>query len=281
MPLIQVNGTTIYYEMTGSGLPIVFIHDYSTSHLLFEPQAEYFSKRAKVIVFDLRGNGKSGKMDVEISRIVDTQCEDLKVLLDALSIDRAVIVASSSGTVLAQKYASSYPERVINLILVDSYFSSGTTALGGKVKGFLEICAWASHYLPAEMFIRSLRITYNNWLVAYHILKKELIQQRTTELIKQRLALRNTDVYGFALQLQIPVLCVSGNRNDWVLEQVRKTASQYPLAQFSILEDAIYPSHLCQPERFNRLLLDYLLDQQCFQMADPDRMETLMSKSDS
>lgn len=267
MPHVQVNGTMIYYEMYGSGLPIVFIHDYSTSHHLFAPQTEYFSKRAKVIVFDLRGNGKSGKMDVEIRRIVDTQCDDLKELLDILSIDRAVIVASSSGAILALKYASLYPGRVINLILVDSYFNSDVTALGGKIKNTLEIIAGASHYLPAEMFIRSLRITYNNWLVAYHILKKELFQQQTTELIKQRLALRYTINCIDSLELKIPLLYISGNCNNWVLEQVRRTASQFPHAQLAVLEDAMYPSHLCQPELFNRLLLDYLKDQQCFQSA--------------
>ncbi|OMG00874.1 hypothetical protein BK147_00360 [Paenibacillus sp. FSL R7-0337] len=38
---MDVNGITLYYEMSGRGLPIVFIHDYSTSHHLFEPQAEF------------------------------------------------------------------------------------------------------------------------------------------------------------------------------------------------------------------------------------------------
>ncbi|WP_052429534.1 alpha/beta fold hydrolase [Paenibacillus borealis] len=265
MPYIDVNGTTLYYEVSGSGLPIVFIHDYSTSHHLFEPQAEYFSKRAKVILFDLRGNGQSGKMDVEISRIVDTQCEDLKGLLDGLSVERAVIVACSSGAVLAQKFAYLNPERVINLVLVDNYFQGDYTAKGSKVLELFQICAWVAHYLPAEMFIRSLRITYNKWLSAYHILRRELVHERTTELIKQRLALRHTDSYGFALRLQVPVLCVSGNQNERVLEQVRQTAAKYPLATLAILEDAMYPSHLCQPQHFNQLLLDYLKDQQCFQ----------------
>lgn len=267
MPHIEVNGTSLYYEMSGSGLPIVFIHDYSTSHHLFDPQADYFSKRAKVVVFDLRGNGQSGKMDVEISRIVDTQCEDLKLLLDALAVERAVIVACSSGAVLAQKFAYLYPERVINMVLVDSYFQGEYTARGGNVKGIFEVCAWAAHYLPAEMFIRSLRITYNKWLSAYHILRKELVHERTTELIMQRLALRQTDSYGFALRLQVPVLVVSGNQNEWALEQVKRTAGKYPSARLAILEDAMYPSHLCQPQLFNRILLDYLREQHSFQRA--------------
>ncbi|WNS44150.1 alpha/beta hydrolase [Paenibacillus sp. MMS20-IR301] len=267
MPHIEVNGTTLYYEVSGSGLPIVFLHDHSTSHRMFEPQADYFSKRAKVILFDLRGNGQSGKMDVEISRIVDTQCEDLKGLLDGLSITKAVIVACSSGAVLAHKFAYQYPERVMNMVLVDSYFHSNYTAAAGKVKEFLEICAWAAHYLPAEMFIRSLRITYNKWYEAYRILRGELLHERTTELIKQRLALRHTDSCGFALRLKIPVLCVSGNRNEWVLEQVKKAAARYSFARLAILEDAMYPSHLCQPEHFNRLLLEFLQDQHAFERS--------------
>ncbi|MFC6651761.1 alpha/beta fold hydrolase [Paenibacillus rhizoplanae] len=206
-------------------------------------------------------------MDVEISRIVDTQCEDLKLLLDALSVEKAVIVACSSGAVLAQKFAYLYPERVMNMVLVDSYFQEDYTARGSKMKGIFEVCAWAAHYLPAEMFIRSLRITYNKWLSAYHILRKELVHERTTELIKQRLALRQTDSYGFALRLQIPVLVVSGNQNEWALEQVIRTAGKYPSARLAILEDAMYPTHLCQPQLFNRILLDYLREQHSFQRA--------------
>lgn len=270
MPYIEANGTTLYYEMSGSGLPIVFIHDHSTSHHLFEPQREYFSKRAKVIVFDLRGNGKSGKMNVEINRIVDTQCDDIRELLNELSVEKAVFVACSSGAVLARKFAYLYPERVINMVLIDSYFHENYSAEGGKVQRLLEICACAAHYLPAELFTRSLRITYNRWLIAYHILRRELLHVRTTELIKQRLALTHTDGLGFALRLQVPVLCVSGDRNKQALERVKKSAANYPAARLAVLDNAMYPSHLCQPQDFNRLLLDYLKDQQCFQSVSGD-----------
>ncbi|WP_342478150.1 alpha/beta hydrolase [Paenibacillus sp. FSL H7-0350] len=269
MPIVDVNGTTLYYEISGSGLPIVFIHDYSTSHHLFEPQAEYFSKRAKVIVYDLRGNGLSGKMNVEIGRILDTQVEDLKALLDKLDVEKIVIVACSTGAILAQKFAYLFPERVITMIWVDSYFQGDYSASGSKLKEALQFCAWISHYLPAEMFIKPLRITYHRWLLAYHILRKELMHKRTTEWIKQRMALKYSDGYGFALRLQIPVLIVSGNHNERVLEQVKKTAAKYPKAHLAIIENAMYPSHLCQPQLFNRLLLDYLKDQQCFQQELP------------
>ncbi len=71
-------------------------------------------------------------MNVEIGRIVNTQCEDLKGLLDELDVDRAVIVACSSGAVVARKFAYLYPERVINMVLVDSCFPDDYTAKGAK-----------------------------------------------------------------------------------------------------------------------------------------------------
>lgn len=263
MPQMALNGTTIYYEYYGAygtGIPIVFIHDHLTSHHLFDPQVEYFRKRVKVIVMDLRGNGQSGKMNVEVNRILDTQCEDLRELLVRLCIPKVVLVACSSGGVLAQKFAVLYPEQVSALVLVDS-MNGNVAVKHKKLWDIVETCSWFTHYLPAEFFIRSLRITYNKWLPAYHILRKELLQKRPTELIKQRIALRQTNTLTFAARLKVPVLCVAGGRNEWDLKQAEQSASMFPSAQLAVLEDAMYPSHLCQPQHFNRVLLEFLTDQ--------------------
>ncbi|GGF70749.1 alpha/beta hydrolase [Paenibacillus albidus] len=261
LPQIQLNGTSLYYEKYGAGVPLVFIHDHLTSHHLFEPQVEYFRKRLQVIVLDLRGSGLSGKMNVEVNRILDTQCEDLRALLENLGIPKVILVACSSGGVLAQKFAVQHPEQVSALVLVDSGLFDHISMKNRKLWDFIETCTWISHYLPAEFFIRSLRMTYNKWLPAYHILRKELLHKRPTELIKQRIALRQIDMFAYAERLRIPVLCVAGSQNEWGLKQARRTAALFPAAQLAVLPDAMYPSHLCQPQDFNRLLLNFLMDQ--------------------
>ncbi|AOZ92411.1 alpha/beta fold hydrolase [Paenibacillus crassostreae] len=257
MPQILLNGTSLYYETYGSGVSIVFIHDHLSSHHMFDPQVEYFSTRAKVIVLDLRGNGQSGKMNVDVNRIIDTQCEDLRELLERLGIFKVTLVGCSSGGVLARKFADIYPERVRALVLVDSYLSAKTS----KLWEMFETFSWLSYYLPAVFLLRTLRLTYHQWTPAYKIMREGLLNKRPTELIKQRLALRQIDLRGHSVRLQVPILCVAGSQNEWGLKQMKNMVSAFPYAQLKIVDDAIYPSHLCQPQLFNRLLLNFLIDQ--------------------
>lgn len=271
MPNVELNGTSIYYESYGEGLPVVFIHDYRTSHRLFEPQIEYFRHRLQVIVWDLRGNGLSGKMNVGIDSILDAQCEDLKSLLDCLGVGKAILVACSSGGVLARKFASKYLERTRALVLIDS--SASAKAGSRKSERWisaLQVCAQSMHYLPAELFLRPLRITYGRWLPAYAILRREVLNKRTTEAIKQSLAVEYFRPSDGTETLRLPTLLVGGAQDQWTLRKIRRAASECPSAHLEILEDAIYPSHLCQPHRFNRLLLDFLNDHHLLYEPDPN-----------
>jgi pimeloyl-ACP methyl ester carboxylesterase len=262
MPSIPINGTSLYYEMHGSGIPLVFIHGHLASHHVFTPQIEYFGKRMKVIAIDLRGSGQSGKMDVEIGHIVDTQCEDLRILLDQLGQEKVVLVGGATGGVIAQKYALLHPNQVQALVLVDGCLCNPLSNRLGKLWEASEIIRGLVAYLPAEFFLRFLRITYNRWLPAYKILRHELLHKRPTESIKQFLAMRKAGVLVDCTQLDLPVLFVEGSQNEWYLKQMASWLSCLPCAEVVVMDDALYPSQLCQPQVFNRLLLNFLIDQQ-------------------
>lgn len=262
MPQIELNGTNIYYESHGEGLPLVFIHDCRTSHRLFEPQVEYFRHRLRVVVWDLRGSGLSGKMKVGIDDILDAQCEDLRALLDKLGIETAILVACSGGGVLARYFASRYKQRTRALVLIDSSaLDDAQTTAGKNWLDVFHVCTGSLYYLPSELFLRSLRITYHRWLLAYDILRREVLEKRVTESIKQGLALNHVRLLNEAETLTLPVLFVCGAQDEWTVKRTRKAAARYSSATLVLLEDAIYPSHLCQPYVFNRLLLDFLNDQ--------------------
>ncbi|WP_440119896.1 alpha/beta fold hydrolase [Paenibacillus sp. QZ-Y1] len=236
------------------------MHDHLSSHHVFEPQVEYFSKRVRVIVFDLRGYGLSGRMNVEVNRIIDTQCEDVKELLEKLGIPKAILVASSSGGILAQKFTTLYPGYVHALVLVDSGLNASLSFKNKRLQSMFETFTRVTHYLPAEFFIRSLRVSYNRWLIAYHILRRELQHKRPTELIKQHIALSQIDILICTKQIRVPVLCVAGAQNGRRLRQAKQTMENLPHAQKVVLQDAMYPTHLCQPQIFNRLVLDFMND---------------------
>jgi pimeloyl-ACP methyl ester carboxylesterase len=111
----NINGTSLYYEVTGNGTPIVFLHGFTCDHRNWDPQVRYFSKKYKVITYDARGHGQSSMPDT----IPYSYADDLAALMDYLKIEKAVIVGHSMGGTPAFFYAFNHPERVLALVLAE------------------------------------------------------------------------------------------------------------------------------------------------------------------
>ena len=80
----QINGTRMHYDLHGDGHPLVLIHSGVSDLRFWDDQMEEFSKKYRVIRYDLRGFGQSGVPDSDYRPV-----EDLKGLLDHLEIDSA------------------------------------------------------------------------------------------------------------------------------------------------------------------------------------------------
>ena len=110
-----VTGTTaggIYYEVTGAGDPVVFIHAFSVDRRMWAPQVPSLSPRFRVVRYDLRGHGRSAAPSG-----VYAGYEDLREVLDTLRIPRATLIGLSAGSEVATNFALAYPDRVTRLIL--------------------------------------------------------------------------------------------------------------------------------------------------------------------
>ena len=117
MPYCVVNGTNLYYETFGEGLPVVFAHGSGGNHASWFYQIQEFSGRCRVVVFDHRGFGNSDDAgNLGRSAMVD----DLAGLIDHLGIERAVLVAQSMGGGTCAGYTVRHPERVLGLALCDT-----------------------------------------------------------------------------------------------------------------------------------------------------------------
>ncbi|CAG9622315.1 alpha/beta fold hydrolase [Sutcliffiella rhizosphaerae] len=122
MPIIEVNSIKLYYEINGTGEPIIFTHGHSMYHKQWDPQVKPLSKNYQTIVWDVRGHGNSslplGDVDPEdFSR-------DLISLLDYLGIESAVLCGLSMGGHISIQTAVRYPERVKGLILIGTPFTN-------------------------------------------------------------------------------------------------------------------------------------------------------------
>jgi 3-oxoadipate enol-lactonase len=112
VPLADVNGARLYYELAGDGPAVVFVHHGIADSRVWDPQWEVFAERYRVLRYDLRGFGRSS---LPGGAYVDV--DDLGALLRAVGIERAALVAASMGSRVAFELALTDPDRVATLVI--------------------------------------------------------------------------------------------------------------------------------------------------------------------
>ena len=116
MASLQVPGGELYYEVEGSGIPVVLVHGLALDARMWDDQVPALAGVATVVRYDLRGFGRS-------SRDASTpysHAGDLWLLLDQLGIADAVLVGVSMGGRVVVQAALAAPERVRALVLLDA-----------------------------------------------------------------------------------------------------------------------------------------------------------------
>lgn len=97
---------------------VVLIHGYTSSARSWVPLLPYLDSSRRYLVPDLRGHGQSTKPDCCYDRT--TFADDIRLLLDALHVERADVVGASLGSLIAQVFAENWPERTRRLVLQSS-----------------------------------------------------------------------------------------------------------------------------------------------------------------
>jgi pimeloyl-ACP methyl ester carboxylesterase len=118
MATIVLDGLRLAYEDRGAGKPsFVFVHGWTCDRSFFAPQAEYFSRRHRVVSLDLRGHGASDKPDGPYS--IAARADDVARAIGELGLGKAIAVGHSSGGSIALQLAAAHPDRVAAIVMVD------------------------------------------------------------------------------------------------------------------------------------------------------------------
>ncbi len=114
------DGEVLAYIDMGNraGPAVVLIHGYTDNARDWLPMLPYVSKRFRLILVDIRGHGRSSKPECCYSRL--DFAYDIKLLLDALGVQKADIVGHSLGSFIAQTFAEYWPERTGRVVLISS-----------------------------------------------------------------------------------------------------------------------------------------------------------------
>jgi len=257
MPKMQINGTDLYYEVTGKGQPLAFIHGLGDSTQTWEKQVAFFSSTYKVVTFDVRGHGRSDKPAGPYS--IPLFAEDTAGLLRSLQLAPAHVVGLSLGGMIAFQLAVSEPGLLRTMTIVNS----GPAMILRTLRQRYEI--WRRLFL-----IRVLGMKAMGKFLGERLLP-EPEQAELRRLVAERIAQNDKRAYldstralvGWSVaehlgSISCPTLVISADQDYTPVALKEAYVAQMPRAELVVIKNSRHVTHMDQPEEFNKVLLAFL-----------------------
>lgn len=258
MPKIRVNDINLYYEVNGDGQSLLFIHGLGSSTRDWELQVQEFSKTFQVITWDLRGHGQSDKPAGPYS--LPMFAADAAGLLQSLNIKSAHVVGLSLGGGVAFQLAIDHPELVRTMVIVNSAPELVVRTLQDR------IAIWQRFAIVRLLGMRKMGQVLSRRLFP----KDEQMSLRTTfverwaendprayqEAMRAMVGWSVTDKLG---SIKCPTLVISADQDYTPVAVKERYTKLMPNAELVIIPDAHHATPVEQPEKFNAVLMDFLV----------------------
>jgi pimeloyl-ACP methyl ester carboxylesterase len=109
--LTSHDGVQLYYEEAGTGVPVVFVHEFAGDWRSWEPQMRHFSRGYRCITYSARGYLPSDLPTDPASYSQDHWRDDVRAVIDGLGLDRPHVVGLSQGAFAALHFGMRYCSR--------------------------------------------------------------------------------------------------------------------------------------------------------------------------
>ena len=124
MSYANANGVKLYVEETGTGYPIVFVHEFAADHREWETQVRYFSRNYRCITYAARGYSPSDVPDDTCRVPLHQFCGRHRVVMRHAGVSKAHIVGLSQGAYTTLMFALRHPDMASALVAAG--FGSGS-----------------------------------------------------------------------------------------------------------------------------------------------------------
>lgn len=262
MPVIQCNGADLYYEDHGEGQPIIFLHGATAGLRYFEPQLMGLSEDYRTVALDFRGHGRPAKTD--LGHTMPQYARDVHAVLDQLDLGDIVIVGWSMGAVVSWEYVNRFgTDRVRALVDVDMEpsplqredYDYGTNDIEGLREALVSI-----QTDPLGLVEQSIEGMLKE--TPFRELRTMMFDEgtRTPPPTQGAMLLEFMRDYRDVLpEIDVPTLVCAGADEKWrSVESVEYTAELIPDTQFERFEDSGHCITVEEPDRFNRVVSDFV-----------------------
>ncbi len=266
MPLQDINGVKLYYEVTGNGFPLVFNHEFGGDYRSWEMQVRYFARRYKVITYNMRGFPPSEVPTDPHAYSESILVEDLHQLLRHLGISKAHVLGLSMGGNLTLNFGFSHPDMCASLVVAGCGAGSRNRAeyeqVTAKVADLIEMegmKAVLEAYTTGTTRLQLSRKDSRGWqefrdqFAAHSALGAALtlrgVQLRRPSILSLEARLK---------QLEVPTLLMIGDEDEACIEPAIFMKRHIPCAGLFVFPQSGHTINLEEPVLFNRLVSEFL-----------------------
>jgi pimeloyl-ACP methyl ester carboxylesterase len=116
---VETEGVKLHYLISGQGPPVLLLHGYAETSLMWKPLLPMLARRATVIAPDLPGIGESSIPSDGLD--MKTAAVRIHALVRSLSTEKAEVVGHDIGLMVAYAYAAMYPDETAKLVVMDAF----------------------------------------------------------------------------------------------------------------------------------------------------------------
>jgi pimeloyl-ACP methyl ester carboxylesterase len=134
MAFVESGGVRLYVEDSGTGYPIVWVHEFAADYRTWEPQVRYFTRAYRCVTYNARGYPPSDVPEADADYGYERHRDDLKAVMDALGLEKAHVVGLSMWAYAGLQFALKYPDRISALVFASGGSGAPKGAVGEEFK---------------------------------------------------------------------------------------------------------------------------------------------------
>ncbi len=252
MPALDRAGVHLRYTVHpgGPGVPVLMTHGFTATRAMHELTVPALAPRRTCIAWDVRGHGETDAPADPAQYSIALTLDDMRAILDAEGIERAVLLGHSMGGFLSMSFQRRFPERVAGLVLVGTgpgYRSEAPRA------GWNDICeayarAFEARGLDALLDSPEVHLARHRDAGGLILAARGILRQH------------DADVIDHLPEIDVPVLLVAGSEDTPFVEGMAYMARKIPGSRHVVIDGAGHAPMVTHREQYDPLVAGFLAE---------------------
>lgn len=255
------DGVQLYYESTGTGQAVIFLHEFAGDHRTWEQQVRHFGRTYRCLVPAARGYPPSDVPSSASAYSQNRAVSDVVAILDDAGVDKAFVVGNSMGGFGALHFALQHPDRTLGSVVAGCGYGAkpeleeGFRAESEKVAVAFD--TEGSELMSRWYGVGPARVQYEAKDPRGHAEHVRVLAEHDpvgAAFTMRGVQKERPSLYRMQDELarcQVPVLVVAGDEDTGVLETDLMLKRTIPRCGLAILPKSGHVTNLEEPELFN------------------------------